>query len=614
MQPEPASAAVVGISSVPITLGTEHDAKHALVVAVDKEKADEETYGGTQQSQVRGQGQLGSAPPPAPQQDQWILYALSFLCASTASGMVYGWPALRRSLIEEDGFSLTETQLGIAYTAGSWSANAGRFASGMIRDAIGTRYTIIICLSMVIIGSIIVALVSGSTTSVVSLTIGMFCMGLGTGVLLCVQPVCALFPNYSSTAMASLSGAFQMSGMIFMILAAVGYRKHAYLGYAVYVSLLAVVCMFMLPVTADFRARHDSNSYSNVSNVNDENKYQEAPRNDTDNDDGNGKSTERKSIAQRVDIYINTYTDGDEENIDNNRDSYKKRGSDEEADAFSAKEARKFSITVNDVVQQKRASMGITRFRTISRTEGLKNGHDKWDQLFSTEYRALLLWFCCCMPATQFYIMSIGFQLELWGDSKGIYSNVFIWAQGSVALIFPFTGRLADILGLGFMQGMATSLLAMSFAILALPKDIGIEVQVVGIWFYSAGRGIFFGLFFSNIGRRFGYTNFGLLAGFGLLLAAISSLLQYPLLWWCVAGGDIATNITCFLSLVATIPYAIWLRKREKSVPTMTDIDCAEGKAEDCKLDDDKDKITDRDRARAGIEEEREDNVNIAKL
>ena len=151
-----------------------------------------------------------------------LLFALSFICASTASGMIYGWPSLRRSLMSEDGFALSETELGIAFTVGSWTANGGRLASGLIRDAVGTRYTCLLCLLMVIIGALTIALSSHS--DVTALTFGMLCTGLGTGVLLCVQPVCALFPKHSSTTMASLSGAFQISGMVFMVLTWVGTR------------------------------------------------------------------------------------------------------------------------------------------------------------------------------------------------------------------------------------------------------------------------------------------------------------------------------------------------------------------------------------------------------
>lgn len=439
------------------------------------------------------------------------LYALSFLCAATASGMVYGWPVLRRSLMREPGFDLTETQLGVAYTAGSWSANAGRLASGLIRDAIGTRYTCVLCLGVVLAGALITATASLETSNA-GITAGMFCLGIGTGVLLCVQPVCALFPQSASTAMASLSGAFQVSGVVFMALdwMAPNDRQTAFSGYAVYVALLACVCMKLLPKTAKFRlSGGQAQAGSAVA--------------------AKGTGSRRRCSGSGSDVAAPT----------------------------------------NDTADSR------LRALSVERTEGVVNGTDKWDQLRSREYRMLLLWFCCVMPAMQFYVLGVGYQLELWGDTDGTYSRVFIWAQGGFALCSPLTGWLADWAGLGCAQGLATMLIALSFACLALPRadadadggagGLPLEVQVVGIVCYAIGRGLTFGMYFSNIGRRFGYEHYGLLVGFGLLLAALTSLLQYPLLWWCVAGEDRGTNVVCCLSCVATLPYAYWLRRREQA-------------------------------------------------
>ena len=307
--------------------------------------------------------------------------------------------------------------------------------------------------------------------------------------------------------------------MVFMVLewAAPHNRAGAFRGYAIYVCVLVCVCLRVLPKTAKFSL----------------------PR------------RERQSEVE---------TEEEEENM-----TVKAR-------AKVTQELDKDSTMLTGAT----ATTGESRARTVSvgRLEGIDNGTDKWDQLWSTEYRALLLWFCCVMPAVQFYVLSVGYQLELWGDTDGTYSRVFIWAQGGFALLSPLSGRLADWAGLGCAQALATVLVAISYIMLALPRateggsdgmgGLHVHVQVVGIVCYAVGRGLTFGMYFSNVGRRFGYTHYGLLAGLGLILSALVSLLQYPLLWWCVAGGDRGANVVCCLSCLATLPYAFWLRRREQ--------------------------------------------------
>jgi hypothetical protein len=58
-----------------------------------------------------------------------VLYGLTFVVVSASAGLVYGWPALRRNLLEDDGSTLTENQFGVIFTVGSWSTQGGRFFS-----------------------------------------------------------------------------------------------------------------------------------------------------------------------------------------------------------------------------------------------------------------------------------------------------------------------------------------------------------------------------------------------------------------------------------------------------------------------------------------------------
>ena len=145
---------------------------------------------------------------------------------------MYGWPALRRDLIKEGG--LTEKELGAVFTCGAWSVQGGRFAAGLIRDSLGTRRTACGCLLAVLIGAVLIATVPSDNFA--GLAFGMLFLGLGSGAQLCIQPVTGLFPENASAAMATLSGAFQISGLVFLVCSGIARggaeRVGAYLLYA----------------------------------------------------------------------------------------------------------------------------------------------------------------------------------------------------------------------------------------------------------------------------------------------------------------------------------------------------------------------------------------------
>ena len=128
------------------------------------------------------------------------LFALAFVASSLVAGTVYGWPPLRALLLRERG-ELSEKRLARHFTAGSWSVQGGRFVAGVSRDRVGTRFTCCACLAFVVGGAL--ALGASEATNDAALTLGMFGLGLGSGVQLCVQPVAALFPESASTVMSS---------------------------------------------------------------------------------------------------------------------------------------------------------------------------------------------------------------------------------------------------------------------------------------------------------------------------------------------------------------------------------------------------------------------------
>ena len=132
-------------------------------------------------------------------------------------------------------------------------------------------------------------------------------------------------------------------------------------------------------------------------------------------------------------------------------------------------------------------------------------------QICSLEYILLLLWFSVCIVPVQFYIASIGFQLERKGDIDGIYTRFQQIMGASTFIASPIVGTVADKFGSGFSQGLANILCTCFFFILS--SNISLRIQTVGIIAYSFGRLCTFSYFFCNVGKRFGYTNYGTLTG-----------------------------------------------------------------------------------------------------
>ena len=418
------------------------------------------------------------------------LFALAFIASSLVAGTVYGWPPLRRLLLAEDG-SLGEKRLARHFTAGSWSVQGGRFVAGMSRDHLGTRFTCCACLAFVTLGA--VALAAAGATEDALLTCGMFGVGLGSGVQLCVQPVAALFPERASTVMSALSGAFQISGLVFLALTAGDDREIGFYVFAGCAATLFVACFVMLP---------------------------------------NGQSFFETVADDEAVVVAPTTRSGDVEDEENEVEEVKPPSAQPVRDAHA-------------------------------RLEGLANGKTRGEQMKSAEYFGLVAWFTLVVCPLQFYIAAIGYQLELKGDDDGHYASIFSAAYGSVAIFAAYGGRVADKVGCGVCQGFATLSTAISFLILTLPKSAGLGVQVFGMLLYSFGRLFIFAMYFSNIGRRFGFEHYGTLCGLGLLISAIWSLIQYPLLAWAVDSAPIGANMVCFAMMTVTLPYTAWLARRE---------------------------------------------------
>lgn len=396
---------------------------------------------------------------------KWELYCTSFLTVAFGAGLINGWPALRRQLISENQSSsaLSEKSLGFIFTVGSWSNIAFRILFGLARDNFGTKRTVGVSIFFVTCG--IFGLAWSDSDDVVSLAFSMAFVGLGSGIHMCVQPVAALYENNSGTVLSSLSGAYQISALVFPALATLRIgRPAAYGGFAIVIMLLGGFSVYALPLGSSFLMEET----------------EEKPRKDD---------------------------------------------------------------PVNN--------------------SGLSNS-SAFKQMRSLEYIMLLLWFSICLTLYQYYIATIGFQLEAKGDASGHYTGLFSPIYASAAFFSPFGGSLADYFGIGATQALATVSFAFSMFILSSSWG-GLNGQVIGMVIFALSTCQIFGMYNTNIGKRFGYANFGTLSGVGLLICGILGLFQCVLISWAVSGFETVIDFCCGVILLLLLPYCFWLRTQERN-------------------------------------------------
>jgi hypothetical protein len=186
-----------------------------------------------------------------------------------------------------------------------------------------------------------------------------------------------------------------------------------------------------------------------------------------------------------------------------------------------------------------------------------------FEQLKNVEFCCLCIWFSICVIPLQYYVGTIGFQLEQKGDDTGFYTDLFSVIYASTAVVTPFAGYLADLFGLGISHALATVLTAGSLFFLA-SDNMSLNVHVLGMVLYGIARIYVYSMFFANVGKRFGFKYFGSLCGLGLFISSIVSLLQYPLITWASEGHSVAVNVGCGAALLCLLPYCAWLYRRER--------------------------------------------------
>mmetsp|Transcript_26092 Transcript_26092/g.66249 ORF Transcript_26092/g.66249 Transcript_26092/m.66249 type:complete len:292 (+) Transcript_26092:246-1121(+) len=175
-----------------------------------------------------------------------------------------------------------------------------------------------------------------------------------------------------------------------------------------------------------------------------------------------------------------------------------------------------------------------------------------WAQAQSAEFLLLLTFFSANALQCQFTVGTIGFQLELKGDT-GEVTRVFSLALALSFLAAPFIGMAFDCFG--FPRVFA----AVNLLLLGVPAALlfhSLDAQYAACLLYSAGRVGLWASFFSFIGSTFGFKHYGKLAGGGLLVQSLFCLLQYPLLAVILSlnrNFDIANVLFCVLTTLQLV-------------------------------------------------------------
>jgi hypothetical protein len=409
----------------------------------------------------------------------------------------------------------------------------------------------------VICGSMGIAL--SDPTNVVSLSISSFLIGTGSGVQLCTQPVASLFPQNVGMVLSSLSGAFQISGLIFLALTSnVNNRRQSFFIFSGCLFVLMMIAFFLYPKSKSFLLDDDGNTTNKD--------------NDDDNDDDDDMQSNHNGSSH------NSQSEHEDKEHSSRKETFTERWSSVSSHSSNVKQVQHTDNQSNAVPMGNLENKNENNNNDEEDPQDNNNHHHQqqqqqpqplhhesaFQQMKTSEFILLCTWFSICIVPMQYYVGSIGFQLETLGDDDGFYTDLFAYTYAGATITAPVSGFVADKFGLGVVQGLATLFVAVSLFLLSAGQSIDLSIQSIGLVLYGIGRMAFFGIYFTNCGKRFGYVNYGTLAGLGLLISAIVSLLQYPLIALASDGYSSIVNLVLAIILIAQAPYFVWLYRRER--------------------------------------------------
>ena len=247
----------------------------------------------------------------------------------------------------------------------------------------------------------------------------MFLVGLGSGNQLCLQPVANLFDdNMQGTVILSLSGAFQISGLLFLMLTAITKDRRKSFGALSFCLFLCTIASAQILPTHQFKRKEeevvdcDSKDMPNLKKELELTTASNAAKHEDD-----------------IEILRNTNIHG------------KKAASltyDPDVEVRNSRNAEDGSVNVHmdsNVVPSDEKTLASL--------------------LCSLEYLLLVSWFSLLILPCQYYVATIGFQLERKGDDSGTYTALFSILYAGAAVVAPISGKTADVFGkqsFGFLR------------------------------------------------------------------------------------------------------------------------------------------------------------------
>jgi len=205
------------------------------------------------------------------------------------------------------------------------------------------------------------------------------------------------------------------------------------------------------------------------------------------------------------------------------------------------------SNTFKSASQPKKSGEKVSEERAIA----LKAAGEEsvWAQAMTVEYCGLCAFFGAMMLPLQFYMMTVGDQsTERLDEDMTTQFQLTYVASSCFAFI---SGSLIDRFGFS-----PVLILTISFQIIAyvlLMTDVYF-LHIMSYSIYCMSRVTCFGLYFTSIGKKFGFTHFGKLVGFGIIFAACFSSLQFALLAW--AEGSNYVDVDRFLLIFTALIYS----------------------------------------------------------
>ncbi|XP_072042698.1 equilibrative nucleobase transporter 1-like [Amphiura filiformis] len=225
---------------------------------------------------------------------KYVLPGLGFCEILFYSGIIYGWAALVYVLKEEGFYShLCQNQtmhpadediatiscvkqdaiLNLIFTISSFVLQGSLFLFGVLFDNLGTRFTRLLLHILLVAGFVTMLLSSPSLPQL--LFPGMILLALGGGQFIPANfQIGNLFKNHHATVRATLSGAFDSSAAVF-VLVKLGYDGGISLqtSFAIMIGITALFLIntfLLMPVDHIHSSKDDSNQDDEINNPNDE--------------------------------------------------------------------------------------------------------------------------------------------------------------------------------------------------------------------------------------------------------------------------------------------------------------------------------------------------------